>query len=203
MSSNRRSASGFTLIEILVALTVFAIIGLISSQLLSQTVRSNESLNQRGERLTAIHRAMQALQRDVLQLTNRPVRDEFSGPGDPTLNALVIDPDGVLELSRSGWRNPLQLPRAEIQRVNYRWEDDKLIRSYWLVLDRAPDSVPVQQTVLEDVEQVEFFALDINGNEFPYWGGLGSPSTELVGIVVRITALPFGEIERVWEVPKV
>ena len=71
------------------------------------------------------------------------------------------------------------------------------------MLDRAPDSAPIQQTVLEGVDQVEFFALDVHGNEYSYWGGLGSPGTELVGVIVRITVAPFGEIERVWEVPKI
>ena len=193
---------GFTLLEILVALTVFAIIGVMSAQLLSQTVRSNESLTDRGQRLTDIHRAMHAIQRDIMQLTPRPVRDEFSGPGDQPLRALMIGTDGALEFSRDGWRNPLGLPRSEVQRVAYRWEDDKLIRGYWLVLDRAPDSEPIQQVVLEGVQQIEFFALDINANEYSFWPVIGS-SEELAGIVMRLEIAPFGVIERVWEVPSV
>ncbi len=195
---------GFTLLEILVALTVFAVIGVVSAQLMSQTVRSNENLSERGVRLTDIHRAMQAVQRDVMQLTNRPVKDEFSGPGDAPLPPLMIGTDGALELSRSGWRNPLQLPRSEVQRVAYRWEDDKLIRGYWLVLDRAPDSEPVQQVVLEGVSQVEFFALDVSGNEYAFWPATvanSNPDQALAGIIMRLEVAPFGAIERVWEVP--
>lgn len=206
IASKPRQTAGFTLLEILVALTVFAVIGLVSAQLMSQTVRSNENLSQRGERLTDIHRAMQAVQRDIMQLADRPIRDEFSGPGDPPRPPLMIGDEGALELSRSGWRNPLNLPRSEVQRVAYRWEDEQLIRGYWLVLDRAPDSEPVQQVVLEGVSQIEFFALDVSGNEYAFWpppAGTTNSGQELAGIIMRLEIAPYGVVERVWEVPTI
>jgi len=70
---------GFTLIEVLIAFFVFGIIGLISSQLLTQTLKSNENLTQHGTRLTNIHRAMQLIQRDILQYTPRGIRDGLGG----------------------------------------------------------------------------------------------------------------------------
>lgn len=192
---------GFTLIEVLVAFMIFAIIGLISSQLMSQTISANENLTARGERLGDIHRAMQIMQRDLLQLTNRPVRDRY---GD-SLQPLIIGSDGAIEFSRVGWRNPLQLPRAEVQRVGYLVQDEKLLRGYWPVLDRAQDTEPAYQTLLENVERVEFYALDASGNEHTFWPQTvpGDPSTSLVGIVLRVELEPFGVIERIWEVPSV
>ena len=195
---------GFTLIEVLVAFMVFAVIGLISSQLMSQTISANENLSTRGARLGDIHRAMQIMQRDLLQLTNRPVRSLY---GD-VLQPLIIGSDGAIEFSRVGWRNPLQLPRAEVQRVGYLVQDEKLLRGYWPVLDRAQDTEPVYQTLLENVERVEFYALDASGNEHTFWPqtGLGpgnDPATSLVGIVLRVEMEPFGVVERIWEVPSV
>ena len=199
--SHRRTA-GFTLIEILVALTVFAVIGVISAQLLSQVVTSNQTLTDRGARLQDLHRAMQVMQRDIMQMTNRPIRDNF-GDFQP---ALKIGPDGVMEFSRTGWRNPLGLRRAEIQRVAYLWDEDKLQRAYWNVLDRAVDSEPQYQTVLQEVDRVEFFVIDVSGNEYPFWPNPGQaagaldPAQQPAGIIVRIEAAPFGEVERVWEI---
>ena len=191
---------GFTLLEVLIAFFVFGIIGLISSQLLSQTLKSNENLTSHGTRLTNIHRAMQIIQRDLMQQTNRTVNDGLGDLEGP----LVIKTDGTIEFSRLGWRNPLALPRAETQRVGYLVEDGNLVRAYWQVLDRAQDSEPVLQTLLEDVERLEFYALDNFGNEHSFWDTPGSPpppNVRLVGVLMRIEVAPFGDMERVWELP--
>ena len=191
-------ARGFTLLEILVALLVFAIVGVISSQLMSQTVRSNEILREHGERLAQVHRAMQILQRDILQMTSRPIRDQF---GDPQ-PSLLVGADGALEFSRNGWRNPLSLPRPEVQRVSYVVTDEVLMRGYWPVLDRAQDSEPVAQELLHGVTQAEFFVLDNLGNEYTFWPQQGLPGDILVmGLILRIELAPFGVVERVWELP--
>ena len=189
---------GFTLIEIMVALLIFAVIGMISSQLLSQVIDSHEHLSKRGQRTADVHRAMQAMQRDILQLASRPIRDEY-GDMRPSI---LIGTEGAMEFSRNGWRNPLGLPRAEVQRVSYLVQDNKLLRAYWPVLDRAQDSEPAYQTLLEDVERVEFFAIDTAANEHLFWPALGAtPDVGLAGIIVRLEVPPFGVIERVWEVP--
>ena len=192
--------AGFTLIEILVALVVFAIIGIISSQLMSQTIRSNEVLHDRGERLGDLHRAMQILQRDVVQLANRPIRDGYGSP----LPSLMIGSDGAIEFSRYGWRNPLKLPRSEVQRVAYLIQDNELVRGYWPVLDRAQDTEPAYQILLKEVERAEFYAIDSAGNEHTFWPVSGLPAgVKLVGLMLRIEAAPYGVIERLWQVPNV
>ena len=60
---------GFTLVEILVALLVFSVVALISARLLSQSIDNQANLQDRGQRLAEIHRAMRVVQRDLLQLS--------------------------------------------------------------------------------------------------------------------------------------
>ena len=161
MRAARADHRGFTLLEVLVVLAVFAILGVASSQIVHQVLRNAEVLNDRGARLAEVQRAMLILQRDFMQLSARGVRDEL---GDP-LDAFRIDPDGQVEFTRSGWRNPLQHPRAELQRVRYLLEEDRLLRLYWPSLDRTPDAEPVRQQLLSDVRSVEFQAVDVSGND--------------------------------------
>ena len=137
--------SAFTLIEILVALFIFALIALISGQLLSRTINAQEQLQDRGDRLAQVNRAMQILQRDILQLTHRSIR---SADGLDELAPLIVNTDGYIELTRVGWRNPLQHRRSEMQRISYRLDDEKLVRGYWHTLDRGYDAEPAWQTLL-------------------------------------------------------
>ncbi len=194
----RTRQSAFTLLEILVALLVFAIVGLISSQLMSQTIRSNEVLKGHGERLADIHLAMQIMQRDFMQITPRAIRDLY---GDP-LPHLMVGADGAIEFSRVGWRNPLGLPRAEVQRVAYLLRDEKLVRGYWPVLDRAQDSEAHHQDLLTEVRQIEFYIVDNAGNEYTFWPSPGLPPTIFpVAVLMRIDFEPYGVVERLWELP--
>ena len=192
--------SGFTLMEILVALFIFAVVGLISAQLLGRTVNAYELLDDRGQRLGQIHRAMLVVERDMLQFRNRPIR---MAQGEP-LPALMIGDEGALSMTRGGWRNPLQRPRSELQRVGYRIQDEKLVRAYWSVLDRRGDQEPISQTLLEGVEELEFFAIDQNGEEHKFWppkAGQGAGQLQIAGLVLRVSMVPLGIVERVWEVP--
>lgn len=202
--SNRQRNRGFTLIEMLVVFAVFAVIGVISSQVVSRVLDNQRIVSERSKRLVEVQRAMQIMQRDVLQLTERPVRDQLGDPLEP----IIIGADGLIEFTRLGWRNPLGLPRAEVQRVGYVVQDGDLYRAYWNVLDRTPESEPVLQRLITDVEQIEFFALDIGGNEHSFWpvaaGGVPtSPDTQLAGILVRLDIQPYGAVERLWPVPTV
>ena len=186
--------------EILVALFIFAVVGLISAQLLGRTVNAYEVLDDRGQRLGQIHRAMLVVERDMLQFRNRPIR---MAQGEP-LPALMIGDEGALSMTRGGWRNPLQRPRSELQRIGYRMQDEKLVRGYWSVLDRRGDEEPISQTLLEGVEELEFFAIDQNGEEHKFWppkAGQGAGQLQLAGLVLRVSMVPLGIVERVWEVP--
>ena len=198
---------GFTLVEILVALLVFAVVGLLSTRLLSQSIDNQNHLQDRGQRLAEIHRAIRVLQRDIVQLSRRKIRD---AQGEE-LPALMVSDQGAIEFSRVGWRNPLRQPRSEVQRVGYRWQDEKIIRGYWLTLDRSYDAEPAYQTLLEDVEAIEFFAVDQLGNEHRQWpldpeANVVTEEGEalyLAAILVRAEIAPYGMIERIWQVPSV
>lgn len=200
-ASIRKRQKAFTLIEVLIVLGIFSIIGLIGSRLVSRVLDNERTLTERGARLAEVQRSMQILQRDILQLSHRGIRDQLGDPLEP----LMIGADGMIEFTRFGWRNPLDRPRAELQRVGYVVQDETLYRAYWMVLDRAPDSEPELQKLLEGVAQAEFFALDVSGNEHSFWPPAGDfrndPTLRLAAVVLRVDAPPFGVVERIWPVP--
>ena len=195
------SSRGFTLLEMLVALSVFSVIGIMSSQLVVRMMDTTERVTERGRELTELQRAFEILRRDIEQVSFRYVRDELGDAGLP----LEIGGHELIELTRSGWVNPTGAARTELQRVGYELRGSDLYRIFWPVLDRAPTTQPLEQLLLTDLLNAEFRAVDLSGAEYLYWPLSPEyhedPERQLVAIRLTVDSEIFGEIQRLWEVP--
>mgnify|MGYP002879595238 CR=1 FL=1 len=158
------SLKGFTLIELLVAMAIFAVLAALAYGTLSQTLLSSEILTNRMTRLEDIQRSVRMLTNDLHQLSPRPVRDQVGNNLRPAMDT-SFQSGFAIELTRSGWSNPVSLPRSTLQRVGYRIEENELIRYHWYSLDRTLNTDPVSQVLLTDVEGLEFRFL-LNEDEF-------------------------------------
>ena len=116
MTPGRYRHRAFTLIEMLVALAVFAIMSALAYGTLSQTFTSAEILSARMDRLQAIQRTVRVVGQDFMQLSPRPVRNEL-GDGFSAALSTSFDSGFALELTRGGWSNPIALPRGTLQRA--------------------------------------------------------------------------------------
>ena len=141
--------AGFTLLEMLVALAIFALLAVMSYSGLSSVMNQQVVTEEHAQRLGDLQKTYMLMQRDLEQVLLRPVRDEF-GDVQPALAG-----SDVLQLTRGGWSNPLNRPRSSLQRVGYAWEDRQLVRYVWQVLDRAQDSEPLRQLLLDDIDSME------------------------------------------------
>ena len=200
-ASVRLRPAGFTLVEMLVALGVFAVIGLLSAQIVTQLVDVNERTRARADRLMEVQRAVEFIRRDIQQLAHRHVRDEL---GDP-VPALDVNQAALMRFTRRGWSNPLERHRSELQRVAYVLEGELLYLVFWPVLDRGADTQPVSQLLLAGVQTMEVSAVDVGGRRHAYWPLAGEsaddPQRELAAFEVRLAVPPYGEIDRLWTVP--
>ena len=204
MNIGIRRRRGFTLIEVLVSLAIFAILAALSYGALSQTLDSAELLNERMDRLQAIQRTMRLLSEDLQQLAPRPIRDELGEGFGPALDT-GFQSGFAIELTHGGWSNPIVLPRSTMQRSAYRIEEDELIRYHWMVLDRTLANEPVSVTLLDGVEGILFRFLQGNGEWTEQWpptnqpGPLGARQRpRAVEIILTLTGE--GEITRLLEV---
>ena len=189
--------SGFTLVEMMTALAIFGVIGLMATQILSGTIRVGETTRERGEALSDVQRAMDIIGRDIMQLTRRPVLDELGETTEP----VVVSGTSLLELTRVGWQNPLGKVRSEVQRVAYLHRDDALIRLFWPVLDRAPGSVPIAQILLKGVSEASFGVHDDQGERHGFWplaAAEDDTAPELAAVAMALRLERFGYIERLW-----
>lgn len=153
MMGARQVTSGFTLVEVLVAMAITALISMMAYTGLSSALSGAESMRAAATRAHEINQAWSLLSRDLRQVVNRPVVDEL-GQLSPALSGGELAPD-LLVLTRAGWHNSTGAPRSALQRVRWWLQDDQLWRGYFPVLDRTAGTEAVEMTVLDDVERFE------------------------------------------------
>ena len=193
---------GFTLIELLVALAVFAVLAVMAYGGLNQVLMTRSAVDDQAEALRSLQRCYLVLARDIEGVVPRPVRDEL-GSERPALASGGGAAGALLELTRGGWRNPAGQPRSSLQRVAWRLDEERLVRYQWLVLDRVQDSQPLEQPVIEGVEQAEFRFLDREGQWQGQWpppnvqGDAGLPRA----VEVNLELERWGEIRWLFRLP--
>jgi general secretion pathway protein J len=126
------------------------------------------------DRLQALQRTMRLLTDDMQQLAPRPVRDALGDNLRPALDT-GFQSGFALELTRSGWSNPVMLPRSTQQRAAYRIEDGELIRYHWYTLDRTLSNEPVSVTLLDGVEALQLRFVLGDNNFSDQWPPLNRP----------------------------
>jgi len=194
--------SGFTLLELLVAIAIFGIIGVLATGGLSAILDQNAIANDALQRLNQIQRTVRFITNDLGQLHPRGVRDEL---GSGTELPVIADGQDIylVRFTREGWRNPVGLTRSTQQRVQYRLEDKKLIREHWIVLDRTLGQEPVELELLDNVQLVEFEFLDYENIWQQQWppvkaGGQGELWPKAIRITIELEGT--GRIQRLVEV---
>ncbi len=202
----RTRHNGFTLLELIIAIAIFAVVGMLAmsgyNELLMQRERAAESM----ARVRSVQRAMTRLAQDFAQLEPRPVRDATATTVNP---ALYPNAAGayVIELTRAGWSNPAGVSRATLQRVGYRLLDGKLYRDYWTVLDRTLSSAPVEVALVDKVTAFNLRYMDRNRQWQTAWpsdsvGGTGLMRARSLPLAIEITLTleDWGELKRIVEV---
>lgn len=152
------TARGFTLLELLVALAVFAIMATAAYSGLSNVLLTRAAVEQQNRRLAAVQLAVFRLEQDIQQAVPRGIRDEYGDPQPALRGGALLDE--ALILTRAGWDNPLGQPRATLQRVAYRLREGRLWRLHWDALDRGGAHGPRETLLIDQVREFRARFLD-------------------------------------------
>lgn len=197
-------ARGFTLVELLVAMVIFSILGILAYGGYNTSSQQAEIAKARMARLKELQTTIRVMTQDFEQLAPRPVRDVL---GQSLLPALSADArsDSIVTLTRAGWSNPAGLPRSTQQRVQYVLDDGTLRRDHSLVLDSTLAEEPVRRDLISKVQQVKIRYLDRNATWVEQWPPLGAPPagalrSRPLAVEVTLELEDFGVITRLIEV---
>ncbi len=189
---------GFTLLEVLVAVLLFAIAAALAYGGLRGIVAAQAQGNEAKARLGRLQFAVSLIERDVASAARRGVRDAYGVPR-PALEGEAQR----IELTRYGHANALALPRAEMERVSYLRREDRLLRLRWPSLDHAPGARAAEDELLDGVDALDIVYLDAQGREHRQWPPTRG-AAEILPRAIRVTmdVQGFGEIRRVLELPQ-
>ncbi len=203
-----RQQRGFTLIEIVIAVMITAILFTMAYGAIQQAIGNRERLQQNSARLRAVQFAVRSLVQDFSQLAPRPVREPLGEGYQPALVTSGTDNTQV-SLTRGGWMNPQGAERSTLQRVRYRLDDGKLLREHWLVLDATLDPEPIKRELLTGVKsfKLRFYSDGRNWQESWPPPSLGATRIEReqrwrpIAVEVTLELVDWGVIRRIIEVP--
>jgi len=196
--------SGFTLIELIVAIAIFSLVAVATNQVLQSVSASSELSDSELSSLQSLQRAMLVIERDFQQIVDRIPRKQGQE------NSLMIDggefdfesdADGI-SFVRNGWHNPqLILARSSLQSVIYRVQENQLQRLHTNYVDSVIGTEPKMRVLLEDIEDLKVEMLrEVSTTEAFNWSET-IESTELPKAVqITITSSKYGEFRRIFQV---
>lgn len=213
-SARRNAQRGVTLVELLIALLVFAMIASVGVYAVRLAVDGRAQLVEADSALREWQIARLIMRQDFSQLAPRIVRDEF---GNPQAGAVVagigfsgrqpvIGETPLVGFVRGGWSNyTARSPRSTLQYVEYLTIDGAIIRRMRPYLDDARDQPHFDRVLFAEVSDVEMtFLLEESSRglewveNWPPTGGGGLTRSAPAAVKLVFTSPRYGRVEQLF-----
>ena len=155
--------SGFTLVELLVAIAIFAVLSALGWKVFDYLIKIKERNTQHEQRLGQLQEAYQQVLRDTVQIV--PITANVAGQVQPA----VMLQNGQLTFSKAGVTDPLMqgIPPEERVEYIYKADEKKLYRYKYKNLNQTGNDQPETSVLLDSVDQFQIMLL--NPNEMAQW----------------------------------
>jgi general secretion pathway protein J len=185
MRRNRTPVRGFTLIEILIALSILALIAILGYRATSALAQSEVTLSAEAARWRALDGMFARLEADMRAAQPRTAR-AGSSVEPAWVGATDAAGNATIRFSRAGAESAGE-PGAAGQRIAYRLENGAVEVAYWPHLDQPASVVPTAYALAGGVTALRVSYLDSQGGWQERWPVLGEPTLpRAVRVVVAL-----------------
>lgn len=197
-----KKLTGFTLIEILIALMIFALLASITASSLYYSFNTQKRIKEQAQRLSALQLAVSILQKDGLQALARPIRTQ-----NMQFIPAFVGRNNYFELTRDGNTNPHSLEkRSSLKRIALMCVNHTLVYRTWAALDAVNRNNYVEKRLLDKVSSCHFNYLNHNLQLLAEWreGALTQNQTKEslpIAIQVNLTLIGWGEANLLFMLP--
>ena len=146
---NLAGERGFTLVEMLVALSIFALLAAAGVGILRASVDTQAAVDARLGEIGSVGRLHALLESDLGQAIERPTR------GASGERAAFDGNASAMQFVRAGWTNLDGAARSDLQRVEWRLSGGALTRTGFARLDGTDDAAPAAP-ILREVRALSF-----------------------------------------------
>jgi general secretion pathway protein J len=214
-----RPGSGFTLVELLVALFIAAIMFSIGYRTINRGLIDREAVKIKEDRIIAVQNLLRAFEQDFSQLAPRPIREPVgagfqpaflaaAGTGNSLTGGSSNSAPDLIQFTRGGWANPAGVQRPALARVSYALENGVIKRRHFPVLDPMLGMPPVSRDMLDQVKTLSFRFMNEGRQWQTQWTPNATPDDPATGMRLRPIAIEitlelddYGKILRIIEVP--
>ncbi len=224
-----KQKAGFTLLEVLIAISVTVTVAAMTYAFFDRAIEASESSEEVLANINELETVWQLLSTDVHHIIDRKLPSSsvsvgsgnqripaFMG-GDPLVaNTNFLQGEYMLRFVRDGWSNPLNQVRSDLQRVGYRWEEEKLWREYWAEKNQPYDEEPTgRRLIAENITVIKIRFLPktaksvASGPWVEEWpptrsaSNLGNVGTLPIAFEITLTLEGLGDVQRTFALPGV
>jgi general secretion pathway protein J len=185
--------SGFTLLEVLIAIAIVALLALMGYRALSALSESESRLSAEATKWRTLDLFFARLEADLREAVPRPARSDAAR--EPAwLAAADATGNGALAFSRAGPDFAID-PGSVGQRLGYRLRNGNIEVLYWPGYDRPRNGEPAAYALLSGVTQFRLSYLTATGTWVDSWPIGGDPDLPRATRVM-VTLASGEEIER-------
>lgn len=158
MFSNK--TNGFTLLEMLIAIAIFAMLGLAANAVLQTVLRDDEVTQDFAKQLKGLQQGFGTIERDLGQIVARTARIDQGGRTSTVIQSgkdMLDSESEALVFYRLGWLNPGGiLPRGSVQYVAYVVQNGQLQRWYYPYPEPEVGAEPIKTVLMDKVLSVKY-----------------------------------------------
>ena len=201
--STRARSAGFTLLEVLVAVGIFALFSAMAYGGLIRILDTRDRLEAERDYWRGLSMSYLQIEDDLAHARSRSVRTPDGVGIRAAFVGQAVDSralgDPSLEFTRGGLLVIGDGARSDLQRVGYRLRDGTLERLVWPALDQPPVSEPRMASLIEHVEELRVRFYVSPGGWVDVWQP-AIPNSMPAAVELTLKIEGRGEIVRVFRV---